>query len=346
MTTTHSTDIDSHEAEERQTMQAITQDRYGSADVLELRTTERPAIGDTDVLVRVAAAGVDRGVWHLMTGMPYPTRLAFGLRRPRTRVPGMDLAGIIERVGAEVTRFAEGDAVFGIGQGTFAEYARASQDKLAAVPKGLDLTSAGALAVTGSAALQAVEDHGRVQPGQHVLVLGASGGVGTYVVQIARSIGTAVTAVASTDKLDIVRDLGADRVIDYRTADPLDGSERYDVIIDSGGNRSLRDLRRALIPRGTLVIVGGEGGGRWVGGLDRQLRSILLSTVSRQRLTTFVAKEDASHLERLADLVETGAVAPVIDRRFHLAEAAAAIRYLETGAARGKLLIETDASDA
>lgn len=256
----------------------------------------------------------------------------------------MDLAGIVERVGAAVTRFAEGDAVFGIGHGTFAEYARASQDKLAALPKGLDLASAGALAVTGSTALQAVEDHGRVQPGQHVLVLGASGGVGTYVVQIARSLGAAVTGVASTDKLDLVRDLGADQVIDYRTADPLDGSQRYDVIIDTGGNRSLRDLRRALAPRGTLVIVGGEGGGRWIGGLDRQVRAKLISTVSRQHLTTFVAKEDAPHLERLADLVETAAVAPVIDRRFHLAEAAVAICHLETGAARGKLLIETDAA--
>lgn len=339
MTTTHPADSDSTETEERPTMKAITQQRYGSADVLELETIDRPTIGDTEVLVRVAAAGVDRGVWHLMTGLPYPTRLAFGWRRPRTPVPGMDVAGVVEQVGSEVTRFSEGDVVFGIGRGTFAEYARASQDKLAAVPKGLDLASAGALAVTGSAALQAVEDHGRVQPGQHVLVLGASGGVGTYAVQIARALGAIVTGVASTDKLDLVRDLGADHVIDYRTDDPLDGAKRYDVIIDTGGNRPLRHLRRALTPQGTLVIVGGEGGGRWLGGLDRQARAILLSTISRQRLATFVAKEDASHLERLADLVEARAVTPVIDRHFSLDQTAAAIRHLETGAARGKVTI-------
>jgi NADPH:quinone reductase-like Zn-dependent oxidoreductase len=195
--------------------------------------------------------------------------------------------------------------------------------------------------VSGSAALQAVEDHGRVRAGQHVLVLGASGGVGSYAVQIARANGAEVTGVASTDKLDLVRDLGADHVVDYRTDDPLDGSHRYDVIIDTGGNRSLRHLRRALTPRGTLVIVGGEGGGRWLGGLDRQIRAILLSVVSRQRLTTFIAKEDAAHLERLADLVETGAVTPVIDRRFPLADTAAAIRHLEAGRARGKVIIET-----
>lgn len=321
-------------------MQAITQDRYGSPDVLELRTIERPTIANSDVLIRVVAAGVDRGVWHLMTGLPYPTRLAFGLRRPRTPVPGMDLAGVVEQVGPDVTRFTEGDTVFGIGQGTYAEYARASQDKLAAVPRRLDIRSAGALAVSGSTALQAVEDHGRVQPGQHVLVLGAAGGVGTYAVQIASALGAEITGVASTHKLDLVRGLGADHVVDYRTHDPLDGTLRYDVVIDTGGNRSLRQLRRALAPQGTLVIVGGEGGGRWLGGLDRQARAILLSTLSRQRLTTFVAKEDAPHLERLADLVESGAVTPVIDRHFPLAQTASAIRHLESGAARGKVIIE------
>lgn len=327
-------------SEERPTMQAIVQHRYGSADVLELAEVERPTVEGAEVLVRVAAAGVDRGVWHLMTGLPYPTRVAFGLRRPRTPVPGMDLAGVVEAVGRDVSRFAEGDVVFGIGTGTYAEWAVAPQDELAVVPRGLDVVAAGALAVSGSAALQAVEDHGRVEAGQHVLVMGASGGVGTYAVQVARALGAEVTGVAGTDKLDLVRRLGAEHVVDHRRADPLDGSQRYDVIVDTGGNRSLRDLRRALTPAGTLVIVGGEGGGRWLGGLDRQARALLRSTVSRQRLTTFVAKEDAAHLERLADLVETGQVTPEIDRRYLLAEAADALRHLEAGRARGKVVIE------
>lgn len=322
-------------------MQAIIQDRYGPTDELELGETDVPAVGDTDVLVRVAAAGVDRGVWHLMTGQPRLTRVAIGLRRPRNPVPGMDLAGVVEAVGPGVTRFTEGDVVFGIGRGTFAEYALASQDKLAAVPQGLDTLSAGALAVTGSTALQAVEDHGHLEAGQSVLVLGASGGVGTYAVQIARAIGANITGVASSQKLDLVRKLGAHHVVDYRRHDPLDGSHRYDAIIDTGGNRTLRDLRRALTPTGTLVIVGGEGGGEWLGGLDRQVRAKLTSTFTRQRLTTFVAAEDAEHLERLADLVETGHVAPVIDRSYPLAEAVAAMRHLETGRARGKIVIET-----
>lgn len=321
-------------------MRAIIQDRYGSVDALELREIDLPTIGEHDVLVRVAAAGVDRGVWHLMTGLPYPTRIAFGLRRPRNPVPGMDLAGVVEAVGARVTRFAEGDVVFGVGRGTFAEYAVASEDKVAAVPRRLDVVAAGALAVTGSTALQAVEDHGRVSAGQSVLVLGASGGVGTYAIQIARALGADVTGVASTEKLDLVRRLGAGHVVDYRTNDPLDGTRRYDVIIDTGGSRPLRHLRRGLAPTGTVVIVGGEGGGRWLGGLDRQLRAVLLSTVSRRRLTTFVAAEDAAHLERLADLVETGHVSPVVDQHFPLERAAAALEHLESGRARGKLVVE------
>jgi NADPH:quinone reductase-like Zn-dependent oxidoreductase len=308
--------------------------------VLSLREIERPTIGDTEVLVRVSAAGLDRGVWHLMTGLPYLTRLVYGMRRPRIPVPGMDVAGVVEAVGPHVTRFAEGDMVFGIGLGTFAEYARASQDKLATVPHGIDLTAAAALAVSGSVALQAVEDHGKVASGHQVLVLGASGGVGSFAVQTARALGATITGVASTDKVDLVHDLGAERVVDYRIHDPLDGSRRYDVIIDTGGNRKLRDLRRALAPSGTLVIVGGEGGGRWLGGVDRQARAKVASTFVSPRLTAFVAEEDATHLERLADLVENGHVTPVIDRRFPLPQAAEAIRYLESGRARGKVVID------
>ena len=340
MITSPSTRTDSNTPEEKRNMQAIVQDRYGSADVLDARQIERPIPGDGEVIVRVAGAGVDRGVWHLMTGLPYLTRVAFGLRRPRNPLPGMDLAGIVETVGDGVTRFAEGDRVFGIGHGTFADYARASQDKLATAPTNIGLAAAGALAVSGSTALQAVEDHGRVRHGQTVLVLGASGGVGSYAAQIAAALGADVTGVASGDKLDLVRSLGARQVIDYRSADPLDGTTRYDVIIDTGGNRNIRDLRRALTPTGTLVIVGGENGGRWLGGIDRQLRAKLTSVFTRQRLTTFVATEDAAHLERLADLVENGHVTPLIDRHFPLTDAADAIRHLESGRARGKIVIE------
>ncbi len=342
MSTTHTHLTIESETRDQPSMAAVVQDRYGTAAVLQLRRIPRPDIGDHDVLVRVAVAGVDRGVWHLMTGRPYLTRLAFGLRRPRNPVPGRDLAGVVDTVGAGVTRFAEGDLVFGTGHGTFAQYARASEDRLAAIPTKLPVTAAGVLAVTGSTALQAVEDHGRVQPGHQVLVLGASGGVGTYAVQIATALGAIVTGVASRDKLDLVRELGADRVIDYRTDDPLDGTHRYDVIIDTGGNRRLRDLRRVLTPTGTLVIVGGENGGRWLGGTDRQIRAKLTSLVTRQRLTTFVAREDAAHLERLADLVETGHVTPVVDRSFPLSQAADAIAHLESGRTRGKIAITVD----
>ena len=335
-------DTDDHAEPDEQSMTAVVQDRYGTADILELREVPRPTLGDHDVLVRVATAGVDRGVWHLMTGRPYLTRLAFGLRRPRNPVPGLDLAGIVDTVGPAVTRFAEGDLVFGTGHGTFAQYARASEDRLAGIPTNLTMAQAAVLAVTGSTALQAVEDHGRVRPGDQVLVLGASGGVGTYAVQMADALGGIVTGVASSDKLDLVRRLGASRVIDYRTDDPLAEPHRYDVIIDTGGNRRLRDLRRALTPTGTLVIVGGENGGRWVGGSDRQIRAKLTSLVARQRLTTFVAREDAAHLERLADLVETGHVTPVVDRTFPLADTADAITHLELGRTRGKIAIAVD----
>lgn len=327
-------------------MRAIAQDRYGSADTLELREIDRPTPADHDVLVRVHAAGVDRGVWHLMTGLPYPTRLAFGLRRPRNPVPGMDLAGVVEAVGPAVTRFAPGDEVFGIGRGTFAEYALAHETKLAHKPRRLTFGQAAVLAVTGSTALQAVHDHGRIRPDHEVLVLGASGGVGTYAVQIAKAAGAQVTGVASTAKLDLVRTLGADRVIDYTHDDPVDGSRRYDVIVDTGGNTPLARLRRALTPAGTLVIVGGEGGGRWIGGLHRQAGAMLLSRFTRHRLTTFVAAEDATHLDRLTHLVDDGTLTPVVDRTFPLADTADAIRHLESGRVRGKVVVTVTTADA
>jgi NADPH:quinone reductase-like Zn-dependent oxidoreductase len=338
--THHTHDNGDHGGKDQQSMTAVVQGRYGAPDVLELREVPRPRLGEHDVRVRVAAAGVDRGVWHLLTGRPYLTRLAVGLRRPRNPVPGLDLAGVVDTVGAAVTRFAEGDLVFGTGHGTFAQYARASEDRLAGIPTNLSMTEASVLAVTGSTALQAVEDHGRVRLGDQVHVLGASGGVVTYAVQIANALGGIVTGVASTDKLDLVRRLGVSRVIDYRTDDPIAEPGRYDVIIDAGGNRRLCHLRRALTPTGTLVIVGGENVGRWLGGTDRQIRAKLASLVTRQRLTTFVAREDAAHLERLADLVETGQVTPVIDRCYPLAAAADAITHLESERTRGKIAIE------
>jgi NADPH:quinone reductase-like Zn-dependent oxidoreductase len=322
-------------------MRAIVGTSYGSADVLELRDIARPEIGRDEVLVRIEAAGMDRGVWHLVTGLPYPLRLAgYGLRAPKNPVPGMDLAGIVEEVGAGVTRFAPGDAVFGIGRGTFAEYARAPESKLAARPVNLSAEQAAVVAVSGLPALQGLRDHGRVGPGERVLVVGASGGVGTYVVQLAKVFGAEVTAVCSTTKVELVRSLGADHVVDYTREDFAAGGQRYDVILDIGGNAALARLRRALTANGTLVIVGGETGGRWLGGADRQLRAIALSRFVSQRLTTFIANENHRDMLALKELIEAGKVTPVIDRSYPLAEVPQAIRYLEEGRARGKVVID------
>jgi NADPH:quinone reductase-like Zn-dependent oxidoreductase len=321
-------------------MQAIVQDTYGSADVLELRDVDRPAIADDEVLVRVQAAGVDRGVSHLMAGLPYPVRLAgYGLRAPKNGVPGMDLAGVVEAVGNDVTRFRPGDEVFGIGKGTFAEYARAPENKLAPRPANLTFEQAAALAISGLTALQALRDKGKVRSGQRVLVIGASGGVGSYAVQIAKAYGAEVTAVCSTSKTDFVRSLGADHVVDYTREDFADGEHSYDLILDIGGNSSLSRLRRALTPRGTLVIVGGETGGKWLGGYDRQLRAPLLSLVVGQTLSTLINSENHEDMLVLKDLVEAGKVTPAIDRTFPLSDAPKAIRYVEEGHARGKVVI-------
>ncbi|MGH8868947.1 MAG: NAD(P)-dependent alcohol dehydrogenase [Actinomycetes bacterium] len=321
-------------------MKAIVQDTYGSTDVLELRDIDKPGIADDEVLVRVHAAGVDRGVWHIMTGLPYPIRLAgYGLRTPKTPVPGMDLAGVVEAVGKDVTRFRPGDEVFGIGVGTFAEYARAPENKLAPKPANLTLEQAGVVATSGLTALQGLRDHGKVQPGQQVLVIGASGGVGTYAVQLAKAFGAEVTGVCSTAKVDLVRSLGADHVIDYTSDDFAEGEPRYDVVLDIGGNSSLSRLRRVLTPTGTLVIAGGETGGRWLGGSDRQIRAMILSLFVRQKLGTFVCSENHEDLLVLTELIESGKVTPAIDRTYGLKEAAEAIRYLEEGRARGKVVI-------
>lgn len=320
-------------------MKAIVRDTYGSADGLELRDIDMPAIADDEVLVRVHAAGVDRGVWHIMTGRPYPIRLAgYGLRAPKNPVLGADVAGVVQAVGSDVRRFQPGDEVFGIGNGTFAEYARAAESKLALKPANLSFEQAAVVAISGLTALQGLRDRAKVQAGQHLLIIGASGGVGTYAVQIAKSFGTNVTAVCSTKKVDMVRSLGADHVIDY-TRDDFAESGHYHVILDIGGNASLARLRRALAPKGTLVIAGGETDGRWLGGSDRQLRALVLSRFIDQKLTTFISSENHEDLIVLKELIAAGKVTPVIDRRYPLCEASEAIRYLEHGHARGKVAI-------
>jgi NADPH:quinone reductase-like Zn-dependent oxidoreductase len=329
------------------TVKAIVQEKYGEAeDVLRLEEIDRPDIGVRDVLLRVHAAGLDRGVWHSMAGLPYPIRLAgYGVRAPKNAVLGTDVAGRIEAVGDAVTNLQVGDEVYGVGHGSFADYTRAAAVKLARKPRNLSFEQAAALPVSGCTALQALRDRGRVQAGQRVLVIGASGGVGTYVVQIAKAFGAVVTGVCSTAKLDLVRSLGADHVIDYTADDFADGGEHYDVILDIGGNAALGRLRRALTPRGTLVIVGGETGGRWLGGTDRQLRAVGLSPFIGQKLGSFIASPNAADLTVLTELVETGQVTPVIDKTYPLREVAAAIRYMQAGHARGKVVISIDRTE-
>ncbi len=321
-------------------MKAIVQDAYGSADVLELRDIDKPQIGDGDVLVRVHAAGVDPGVWHLMRGLPYLVRLmGFGLRAPKTRVRGMDVAGRVEAVGKDVTQFRAGDEVFGMCDGSFAEYACAGEDNLAPKPTNLTFEQAAAVPVSALTALQGLRDQGEVQAGQRVLIIGAAGGVGSFAVQLAKAFGADVTGVCSTTKVDLVRSIGADHVIDYTRDDFAQTGQRYDLVLDTAGNRSLSHLRRALTPGGTLVIVGGEEGDRWIGGTDRQLRGLALSLFVRQRLRSFIAVARKQDLQLLRELIEAGKVTPVIDRTYPLSEAPEAVRYLEGGHARGKVVI-------
>jgi NADPH:quinone reductase-like Zn-dependent oxidoreductase len=322
-------------------MTAIVQDEYGEAgDVLTMTKIDRPRITDDEVLVRVHAAGVDRGVWHIMAGLPYPIRLAgYGFRVPRTRVRGREVAGVVEAVGADVTTVAPGDEVYGIGEGTFAEYATAKRDKIAPKPKNLTFAQAAAAPISALTALQGLRDSGQVRTGQKVLVIGASGGVGTFAVQIAKAFGAEVTGVCGTTKTDLVRSLGADYVIDHTREDITSHGQRYDVILDTGGHRSLTHLRRALAPKGTLVIVGSETGGRWLGGFDRSLRAPLLSHFTGQKLTALVNSENAGDLVALTELIESGEVTPAVDRTYPLSETAAAIQHMVAGRARGKVVI-------
>jgi NADPH:quinone reductase-like Zn-dependent oxidoreductase len=321
-------------------MKAIVQDVYGSADVLKLRDIARPEPGDGDVLIRVRAAGVDQGVWHLMTGLPYLVRLfGYGLKKPKVPVRGREVAGVVEAVGSGVTRFAAGDEVYGTCDGSFAEYACAKEDKLARKPGGLSFEEAAAAPISGVTALQAVRDAGQVTVGQKVLILGAGGGVGSYAVQLAKAFGAEVIGVCSTGKVELVRSLGADAVIDYTTSDIAGAGKLYDVILDTAGNRPLSVLRRLLVPKGTLVIVGGEGGGKLTGGFERSLVAPLVALVSGQKFKGLVAKETHLDLEALASLIESGSVKPAVDKVFPLAEAPAAIQYLRDGQARGKVVV-------
>jgi len=321
-------------------MRAIVQERYGSADVLKLSDIEQPAMRGDELLVRVHAAGVDRGVWHLMTGLPYLVRfMGYGLRAPRSRIPGIDIAGRVEAVGARVTRFQPGDAVFGVCEGAFAEYARSREDGLAPKPANLAFEEAAAVPTSAATALQGLRDVGRVEAGQKVLIIGAGGGVGAFAVQLAKAFGAEVTGVCSAAKADLVRSIGADDVVDYTREDFADSARRYDLILDTAGNRSLSHLRRALSRSGTLVIIGGEGGGRWFGGVDRQLRALLLSPFVGQSLRGLFSVLRQADLQYLKDLIEAGRITPIVDRVFPLAEAPDAIRYLERGRARGKIVV-------
>lgn len=323
------------------TMRAVVQHRYGGSDTLEVRTIDVPRPGDDQVLIRVEAAGVDRGVWHLMTGLPYIVRvMGFGFRGPKQAVPGLDLTGQVVAVGSAVRDFRIGDVVFGVGSGTFAEYAVADAAKLALRPAGITSLQAAAVPISGLTALQALRDVGQVQSGQRVLILGASGGVGSFAVQLARHFKAHVTGVASTEKLDLLRELGADQVIDYRRGDALESAMPYDLIIDIGGLNPVSRLRRALTRTGTLVIVGGENGDKLTGGITRQLHAILLSPFVSQRLTAFLSSEQGEHIRQLGELLESRELRAVVEHSYRLGEAPAALADLGAGRVRGKAVVQ------
>jgi NADPH:quinone reductase-like Zn-dependent oxidoreductase len=322
------------------TMQAVVQIEYGPTTSLNLDRIQRPSAGPGEVLIEVAAAGVDRGVWHLMTGLPFLVRLAgYGLVRPKNPVPGFDVSGRVVAVGDDVSRFDVGDEVFGIARGAYAEYAVAEEKKLAHKPATVTFEQAAVAAISGITALQALTDVGRVEAGQSVLVIGASGGVGSYVVQLAKALGATVTGVASGSKAELVRSLGADHVLDYMLDDYLDGHSRYDLVVDIGGLNPIRRLRRAIKRRGTLVIVGGEGGGRVTGGIGRQLRALVVSPFVSQRLTMFLSEEHHRHMERLAHYMEAGQVVPSVGRTYRVDQVADALDDLAKGSAMGKSVV-------
>ncbi len=317
---------------------AIVQDRYGSPEVLELKDVDKPVAKENEVLVRVRAAAVNIGNWHLLRGIPYAMRPAVGLFKPKHEIPGLDLAGQVEAVGASVKQFQPGDEVFGWCNGAFAEYACVEEDNLLAKPSNLTLEQSAAVGDSAFTALNAVRDQGKVQPGQKVMINGASGGVGTFAVQIAKSFGADVTAVCSTSNAEMVRSIGADQVIDYTQEDFTQDPQRYDVMLDLVGNRSLSDCRRALTPQGTYVLVGVSDMGRWLG-LARQIKLLSSSPFVRQRMRIFLTRHTRDDLVVLKELVEAGKVTPVIDRRYQLSEVPEALRYQGEGHSQGKIVI-------
>jgi len=323
------------------TMRAVVQSSYGPPDQLRIETLGVPQIGDTDVLVEVHAAGAGRGAWHLLTGTPLMARLGIGLRRPRRPVVGTDVAGVVVATGAKVDCFEPGDRVFGIGRGTIAELTAVPASKLASIPPNCSFAEASILAESGLTALQAVHDRAEVRPGDRVLVLGASGGVGSFAVQMSAGLGARVTGVCRSDKTSAVRAFGADEVVAYDRADITERGDRelFDVIVDAGGRHPVRRLRRILAPRGRLVIVGGEGGGRITGGFGRGFRAAALSPLVGQRLTMVVSKETSADLERLGELVADGTVRPPLERTLPLDRAADAFALLEAGEVTGKVAV-------
>ena len=319
-------------------MRAVVQDRYGDSSELRVDDVPAPTAGPGEVLVRVGAAGVDRGTWHAMTGRPLAARLALGLRAPKDRVPGRDVAGTVTALGQGVTSHSIGDAVYGTARGSFAELAVVPVARLARRPGNLTVEEAAAVPVSAITALQAVRA-ARVGQGDRVLVIGASGGVGSYAVQLAVDLGAQVTGVCGPAKADLVRSLGAERVVDHTTT-PLDTlTERFDVVLDIAGHRPVRLLRRLLTERGCLVVVGSENSGRWLGGLQRSIGAALLSPFVRQRLVMLVASEDGADLAALTEVIERGGVRPALERTFTLDEAAAAVDHVSGGHARGKVVV-------
>ncbi len=321
-------------------MKAIVQDVYGSKDVLQLRELDKPIAGEGEVLVRVHAAGLDRGVWHMMTGLPYLIRiLGFGFRGPKIPVPGMDVSGEVESVGSGVTRFKVGDEVFGTCEGSFAEFVCTKEEKLALKPESSSFEEAAALPVSALTALHGLRDCAQLEAGQKILIIGAGGGVGTYAVELAKHYGAIVTGVCGPSKQELVRSVGADHVIDYTKDDFTELDERYDQIFDIAGNRPLSKLRRALAPRGTLVIVGGEEGDRWLGGTHRQIGALLLSPFVKHNLRSFISEENQADLQVVKELAEAGALKPVIGKTYPLEQAAVALEDIEAGHATGKSVI-------
>jgi NADPH:quinone reductase-like Zn-dependent oxidoreductase len=331
-------------------MKAIVYHEYGSPDVLELKDIEKPLVKDSEVLVRVQAASVNRLDWHLMRGSPYIARLRAGLRKPKDSVLGADVAGQVETVGEHVTKFRPGDEVFGSlfghGFGAFAEYVSVSDDLLELRPANVSFEQAAAVPVAALTALQGLRDHGRIEPGQKVLIIGASGGVGTFAVQIAKSFGAEVTGVCSTRNVDVVGSIGADHVIDYTQEDFTQSGRRYDLIFELAGSQSPSDIRRVLTSKGALVLIGHGGSeGRWIGPFGRLIRALVLSRFVNQRIASYTAKPNYSSgpnkgdLTTLKELIEAGKITPVIDRTYSLSETPEAIRYLEQGHARGKVVI-------